>query len=271
MIAHDGKRDIMIENKFKVLGEVDMKLDFYYFSYQCPLNDNMLQLLDEYRDKIEIHLHDIANNCSLAAKMNIFFPTLTMLDGEKRYYSPLKKSFLELVSKGIYPEESPFLPTISELTVAEIIEPLKIQNIEVACACCGNKTENNCLKKQEFLKKYKQDVYGFIHKDMKGNLIGGAEYLPAEFIPYNIPHDKNTAFITCVYMSDSEFDYKSAPLKALEEYLKKDYEKIIAISDENGIFPNGNLKFFINNGYQDEGIIFTDTKYCRLHLVSKLL
>ena len=28
-----------------------MVLDFYYFSYQCPLNDNMIRLLNEYRDK----------------------------------------------------------------------------------------------------------------------------------------------------------------------------------------------------------------------------
>ena len=72
-------------------------------------------------------------------------------------------------------------------------------------------------------------------------------------------------------MSDSNYDYKSAPLKALEQHLKKEYKKIIVISDEVGVFPNGNLNFFIDNGYQDEGIIFTDPKYCRLHLLSKLL
>lgn len=248
-----------------------MKLDFYYFSYQCPLNDNMIQLLDEYKDKIDIHLYDISNNCSLAAKMDIFFPTLIVLDEKRRYYSPLRKNFMEQVYRGIYPEEQPFLPETSELTVTKIIEPLKTENVEVACGCCGNKTESNCRRKQEFLERLKQDIYGFIHKDMDGNLIGGAEYLPAQYIPYNVPHDRDTAFITCVYMSDTESDFKSAPLKALEEYLKKTYKKVIAISDEIGIFPNGNLNFFIRNGYQDEGIIFDDPKYCRLHLMSKSL
>lgn len=248
-----------------------MKLDFYYFSYQCPLNDNMIQLLDDYREKIDIHLYDISNSGSMAAKMNIFFPTLIVLDEERRYYSPLTKAFLEQVARGIYPEELPFLLEISKVTVTETIEPLKIENVEVACGCCGNKTESNCIRKREFLRKLKQDVYGFIHKDMNGNLIGGVEYLPAECIPYNVSHDKDTAFITCVYMSDSNYDYKSAPLKALEQHLKKEYKKIIVISDEVGVFPNGNLNFFIDNGYQDEGIIFTDPKYCRLHLLSKLL
>lgn len=45
-----------------------MVLDFYYFSYQCPLNDNMIRLLNEYRDKIDINLYDISNNHLLAGK-----------------------------------------------------------------------------------------------------------------------------------------------------------------------------------------------------------
>ena len=72
-----------------------MVLDFYYFSYQCPLNDNMIRLLNEYRDKIDINLYDISNNHLLAGEMKMFFPTLIVLDKKKRYYSPLRKSFLE--------------------------------------------------------------------------------------------------------------------------------------------------------------------------------
>ena len=52
-----------------------MVLDFYYFSYQCPLNDNMIRLLNEYRDKIDINLYDISNNHLLAGEMKMFFPT----------------------------------------------------------------------------------------------------------------------------------------------------------------------------------------------------
>ncbi len=45
-----------------------MRLDFYYFSYQCPLNENMMGLLEEYRDKIDICLYDISHNFELAEK-----------------------------------------------------------------------------------------------------------------------------------------------------------------------------------------------------------
>lgn len=248
-----------------------MKLDFYYFSYQCPLNDTMIHLLEKYRGSIDIHMYDISTNSTLAKKMNIFFPTLTVLNETRRYYSPLRKDFLEQVAQGIYPEERPYLPVLSEIYAENIIEPLNMNNIDIACECCGNKTNSNCLKKKQFLEAYHEEIYGFIHKDLEGNLLGGAEYLPANLVPYPVSHNKDIAFITCVYMSDSEYDYKSAPLKALEAYLQNKYSKVIAISDENGIFPNGNLDFFIRNGYQDEGVIFKDSNYCTLHLVSKSL
>lgn len=248
-----------------------MKLDFYYYSYQCPLNDTMIQLLRDYKDRIDISIHDISKNNLLAEEMNIFFPTLIVINEKKRYYSPLRKSFLEQVARGIYPEERPFLPQISKVFIEERVEPLKLDQVEVACDCCNNKTEENCKRKKAFLAQFKQNIFGFIHKNKNGELVGGVEYLPAEFVPYQIPHDQNTAFITCVYMTDSKYDYKSAPLKALEEYLSKDYTKIILISDELGVFPNGDLDFFIRSGYQDEGVIFVDENYCRLHLVSKRL
>ena len=52
-----------------------MVLDFYYFSYQCPLNDNMIRLLNEYRDKIDINLYDISNNHLLAGNEDVFSHT----------------------------------------------------------------------------------------------------------------------------------------------------------------------------------------------------
>ena len=83
------------------------------------------------------------------------------------------------------------------------------------------------------------------------------------------PHSEDAAFITCVYLSDAEYDYKSAPIKALEQYLRKTYARVFAVTDEKGVFPNGDLAFFTRNGYRDNGVIFEDQAYCKLHLVSK--
>ena len=104
----------------------------------------------------------------------------------------------------------------------------------------------------------------------ENKLLGGAEFVPSKLVPYDIPKNENTAFITCVYLSNKEYDYKSAPLQALENYLKNNYKKVVVISDEIGVCPNGNLDFFLKNNYTDEGVIFEDS-YCKLHLMSKVL
>lgn len=75
------------------------------------------------------------------------------------------------------------------------------------------------------------------------------------------------AFLTCLYLSSRDYDYKALPLKALENHLKKDY----AVSDELGVFPNGNLEWFLEQGYADEGILSVEPGYCTLHLVCKSL
>ena len=248
-----------------------MKIDFYYYSIQCPLNETMVQLLNKYRDKLEIHFHDISQESALAKEMGMFYPTLTILNGQRRYYSPLRSSFLEQAASGIYPDERPYLPMLSSNTVTKQIVPLTNENICLACDCCGFPTDTSCAEKERFLRSCGQEIYGFLHADERGNLLGGAEYLPSMLVPYDIPHSEDAAFITCVYLSDAEYDYKSAPIKALEQYLRKTYARVFAVTDEKGVFPNGDLAFFTRNGYRDNGVVFEDQAYCKLHLVSKEL
>ena len=247
-----------------------MRLDFYFYSYQCPLNDDMIQLLEKYRDKLDIYYHDISEDPETAKNMGMFYPTLMVLDNNKRYYSPISRSFLEQVVKGAYPTEKPYMCTLSQQVVAGNIEAITAKNIETACECCENANISNCRKKAGFLKQY-GDCYGFLNMDDDGKMLGGVEFLPSEIIPYDIPRGKHIAFITCIYRSDSEYDYKTAPLQALEQHLRGEYSEIIAITDEKGVFPNGDLDFFIRNGYIDKGVVFKDKSYCTLHLVSKQL
>ncbi len=102
-------------------------------------------------------------------------------------------------------------------------------------------------------------------------MLGGAEYFPFRLVPYAIPKDDKFAFLTCLYLSSRDFDYKAFPLKALESHLKKDYDRVYAVSDELGVFPNGNLEWFLEQGYADEGILSVEPGYCTLHLVCKSL
>ena len=88
---------------------------------------------------------------------------------------------------------------------------------------------------------------------------------------YAIPRDARKAFLTCVYLSDEAFDYKTTPLNALEAYLGERYESALVISDETGVFPNGDLTFFLRRGYQDLGVVAREGTYCTLHLLEKQL
>lgn len=248
-----------------------MKVDFYYWSYQCPLNYFMMKLLKEFENSLEIHYHDISNDPDMAREINMFFPTLTVVNDKYYFYSPIRRSFLEKLVKGEIPTETPYIPVLGNKIKTVNIEPINKENISIASECIGQDPLKSYEKKQDFYNNIEGDIAGFINVDENKRLLGGVEYVPSKVVPYNIPRDDKTAFITCVYVSDSEYDYKTGPLKELEKYLSKYYKKVLVISDEKGVFPNGDIKFFTRNGYKDEGIIFKGGNYCTLHLLSKEL
>lgn len=248
-----------------------MKIDFYYWSYQCPLNSSMIELLREYEEKLDIIYHDISKDFMLAQKMNMFFPTLTVVNDKYRYFSPLTRNFLDLICNDYIPIEKPYRPKLGTIRKDVIIEPIKKSNYLIATKCMGKKWSKKCTEKMKFLEKQNINIFGYINFDINNNLLGGAECMPSLLVPYKIPKDNKTAFLTCVYLSDNEFDYKSGPLIKLENQLSFKYNKIIVISDEMGIFPNGDLDFFIKNGYEDMGVISKENNYCTLHLLCKYI
>ena len=188
---------------------------------------------------------------------------------KRRYYSPISQKFLESLLIEKIPQEIPYRPILGTVEKSVNIQQIVKDNYKLACQCTGRK---QCYKyecKPLMYSNMPDKVIGFMNVD--GNkLLGGVEWYPSLYVPYDIPKGDDIAFITCVYISDDYFDYKTAPLKALEQYLAKLYNKVIVICDEVGVFPNGDLTFFIRNGYQDEKVIFED-EYCRLHLLSKEL
>lgn len=246
-----------------------MKLDFYYWSYQCPLNNTMLNLLQEYKDKLDITCYDIERNSRKAEEMNMFYPTLLVVNQTNRYFSPLRRSFLETLCEGKMPKEMPYIPQLGKQEKSVILEKITEGNCMTACTCTGQRNLEDCRKKKEFFNRQKQSIWGYMNVDEEGQMLGGAEYLPSMVVPYGIPKNEKTAFLTCVYGSDSEYDYKSAPLQELEKYLFTQYERIQVISDEKSVFPNGNMDFFLKNGYKDAGIIAQEKGYCTLHLLYK--
>ena len=247
-----------------------MKIDFYYWDMKCPVNYEMMELLKKYKNYFDISFHNIKNDSRAAVKQKMFFPTLTVVDGMRRYFSPLSDKFFNQLLNNQYPEEKPFIITHGREVYEGEILPLTEENIELAGKCTGRKCSESCHKKLELLNDFDLDIFGFINVE-DNKLLGGVEYAPSVIVPYDISKSKDIAFITCVYKSSDKYDYKTTPFRALEKYLKGKYSKVIAITDEVGTFPNVDLKWFMDNGFEDEGVISYEKGYCKLHLVSKSL
>lgn len=246
------------------------KLDFYYWAAMCPLNVEMLVLLREYGNRLEIHTHDISEQPGLAGELRMFYPTLTVVNDRQRYFAPLRREFLECLCCGELPTEVPYRPSLGRTPVAGTVYPITAENLDLAGSCVGHDGCRGCGQKAVLLKRMGLSVFGFLHV-RENRLLGGAEYVPSTEVPYAIPHDPRKAFLTCVYLTDEVFDYKSVPLAALEAYLAERYESALVISDESGVFPNGDLTFFHQQGYQDLGVVAQEEAYCTLHLMEKQL
>ncbi len=247
-----------------------MKLDFYYWDMQCPLNSRMLRLLNKYEEHFDITTYNVANDFVLAQQQRMFFPTLTVIDGKQRCFAPLSERFFATLLRGEPVSERPYIIELGREPYEGEILPLTCENMEVAGRCIGRDCRDDCQKKAEFLRQHNGDIFGFINVE-NGKLLGGLEFVPSITVPYDIPKDENAAFLTCAYLSSDKYDYKSASLAALERHLAEQYSKLIAISDEVSTFPNGDLKWFLDNGFKDEGVISIEPGYCVLHLVTKSL
>lgn len=248
-----------------------MKIDFFYWNYQCPINNENIMLLNEVKTDFKINYYDISMNPQIAIDNNIYFPFLTVFNDAIRWRGPLKKDIIEKIKKGEEVVETPYIIKLGEQKFYGEIVELSDSNINLLSNGC---TMNNCLisslKKKEFLRSVCDDFYGYLHLNDR-KVVGGVEYAPSLQVSYNVPKDEETAFLTCIYHSSIEYDYKSYPLKKLEQRLSKKYKNIIAISGEEGTFPNGNLQWFLNQGYIDNGVISIEENYCKLHLMSKSL
>lgn len=244
-----------------------MQLDFYYWGSMCPISDEIIQTLSRYTSNINMCFHDITYNPDLAKDKKIFSPFLTIVDSKKRYYGPISETFLQTLCSGIMPEETPYKITMGTVKKSGTVQPITKNNYFLASQCTGRSNCAGCNQKVKMYHNIPDGIIGFMNTD-GGTLLGGVEYFPSLCVPYDIPKGEEIAFITCVYLSDESFDYKSAPLRALEQFLSEKYKKVVVISDEDGTFPNGDSKFFEKNGYHDEKVIFEDS-YCKLHLFTK--
>lgn len=248
-----------------------MKIDFFHWNYQCPINNEIIELLKNYENICEINIQDISERFDIAEKMNMYFPFLTVIDDSIRWRGPLTQDLLERLLRGEIIEETPYQVKLGTEEYKGEIAELNSSSVNLLSeGCTMNNCAKSCIKKGEFLDLTENEYFGVLNLN-NGKIVGGVEYMPSLQVPYDIPKAEKTAFLTCIYHSSDKYDFKAYPLRVLEEKLAEKYDEIIAITDEIGTFPNGNLEWFIRQGYSDAGVISEEKNYCKLHLVNKTL
>lgn len=250
-----------------------MKADFYYWGDQCPHNSPSRDTLAGLRDEgHEVHTFDVSRNPALASSVDMFSPTLTIIDGKGRWHGPLFGGFREALSRGEIPRQGPYRVSMSDRVFRGSLAPLTPAVVTDTGSACGVSPQS-CAGKGRWIRRMMQEYrlphLGFLHY-RDGKCVGGAEFVPSLEVPYRIPRGEKTAFLTCSFLSDEEADYKSFPLERLEEALPElGYHTLLAVASEDVVFPNGPLEWFVARGYRDNGVVHEQPGYVRMHLVEK--
>lgn len=247
-----------------------MQITFYHWGCQCPIIAEMLELF-QCSAMDDVTCIDITRQEKLAYEKQLYYPFLTIFNQQLYWYGPVTAAVLEGIRNGTITKEEPFIIEQSHEEKRGSLLPLTSDTLPLTsqgctmCADCGQ-----IKRKSDFLASCGLTTFGLVHQ-LQGHIVGGAEWMPSNQVPYPIPKDAHTAFLTCVYHSSEEADYKAWPLQCLEKELCKAYRRIIVICDEKSTFPNGPKNWFEKHGYRDLGLIQVLDGYARLHLLEKKL
>lgn len=257
-----------------------VKIDFYYWGVQCPHNEKIKNLLLSFKNnkKYHINFYDVSESHKVAKKINMYSPSLLIFNEKYRWNGPITKSKIQEIGKGNYPNKKPYTVKLSNESVTGKIRKLTEERVLDTYKPCGISSVNKgcCVSKGKWIKKirnkYNIPYLGMLHY-VDGECVGGAEFVPSLEVPYSIPKNKDIAFLTCSFLSDNEFDYRSLPLEKLEKKLPEmGFRELIAVVSEQVVFPNGTLEWFINKNYKDLGNFhYEKNDFAKMHLVKKKL
>lgn len=256
-----------------------LKIDFYYWGEQCPhnyINKNKLNSLIDDKH-YSINFYDISTNFNLAEELNIYSPNLLVFNNQFRWNGPISRKTIELFEQGSIPQRDPYIVEVSNNIITGTLKPLTEETVLDTYKPCAPTSGEKCFfAKSNWIKeiknKFNLDCLGYLHY-FNGECVGGAEFVPSVIVPYKIPKGDDIAFLTCVFVSDQNVDYKSYPLEKLENKLyEMGYKELLAVSSEKVVFPNGPLEWFKKHDYIDLGQIYYERNdYARMHLVKKKL
>lgn len=238
-------------------------IEFYYWQSQCPHNIANIAVLKaiEADFDLEVKYLEMQDNLEDVKRLNFFSPTFTIFDGNLRWTGPITYDLVKDYLEGKKISRRPYIVRSENQVINGQLKPFTPErHQDIRGLCCHKNCQGASADKQAWMKqvmgKYDLDHLGYLHY-RDGNCVGGAEYLPSLAVPYHIPKDEQTAFISCVYASDPVFDYKKYPLETLEEDLKsKGFTRLVLIASDKVAFPNGPLDWFLDQGYKQKNMVY---------------
>ncbi|MBT9166009.1 MAG: hypothetical protein DDT25_00673 [Chloroflexi bacterium] len=251
-------------------------LKFFHFGVQCPHNSHLISLIQRVSKSTGASalIYDISNREDICLQYNIYSPTLLLVNDTIRWNGPFSEKDLLKLLQDVNVKRQPYIVNQSTNRVKGKLVPITAESVEESCVpCFGTDQKHLCNEKRDWvmmmLARAKTEQLGFLHF-YRGKCVGGAEFLPSDLIPYPIPGKaERVAFLTCVFLSDENKDYKSYPLQALTEHLRgRGFKSLLAIASEDVVFPNGPLWWFLAEGFVDRGEVFYESQdQARMHLV----
>jgi len=245
---------------------MSIDLKFFYFGNQCPHSCYLLSRIKTiaWRERVKLHLFDVTDDPETCRKYQIFSPNMLVVNDKHRLHGPFTRERVEALLQDEGTEPRGYAVMQSDNVVRGELTPITSESVlGTSATCAGAEDEGLCRGKsewvEEMLRKSGLKHVGYIHS-MAGKCVGGAEFLPSQNVPYPIPDKRDdNAFLTCSYLSDAEFDFKTHPLERLALDLKEwGFTTLSVVASSDVVFPNGRLSWFEKRGFEDNGVLLTE-------------
>lgn len=209
---------------------------------------------------------DISSKPEIAARYGIFFPSVTVIDGEICISAPTPAKHLLQITAG-HNKTAPLIEiTPAPEGRAEKVIPLTVDNIAETCRLCIPASQSAGFRaKQDWAQsisvKIPEGILGFA-ACQGAEVVGVVEYLPSLLVPYPIP-EKNPAiaFITCIYSREGKeevLDYRGQVLEKLLDFLPtRGFSCVQVVAGLHTAYPNGPKQFFAGRGFEEVGALGT--------------
>ncbi|MDQ7794442.1 MAG: hypothetical protein RDU89_08540 [bacterium] len=236
------------------------RVQFLHFGAQCPWQAWMKEQAREAAGLLgaDFETVDVTGRPELAARHNMFFPFLTVINGLLRFPAPATaRRLVELARDGV--SHCVQLPErMSRAVQGDRLRRLTPRAVAQACSVCvpaGFPPDGQRLKQawaEAMALRVKGGDLGLLLFD-GGRPVAALEHLPSGLVPYPLPRkEPSLGFITCVYSRGNGLDYRPQVMETfLRQAHRHGYGEVQVVAGRTAPHPNGPAAFFIRHGFRE--------------------